>query len=89
MPLLAARGRLHFAAAGVHAGQADRRQRHRHGEFFAEQLVSRSSVDMSRSTRWRGDVGQVGDVALQRVFGGAAVDVVEQERRQAALAAAR
>ena len=81
-----ARG-LHFAAAAVHARQAHGRQRHGDGQLLAEQLdagVQPAHVLEHALAQRHG--GQVFHIAAQRLLGiGAAVDVVEQERRQALL----
>ena len=79
-------GRLHLATAGVHAGQTDRCQGYRHGQLLAEQFGGQVQLGhVLQHALAQGNVGQVGNVALERVLGiGAAVDIVEQERRQLA-----
>ncbi|MNZ75338.1 hypothetical protein D3C78_938120 [compost metagenome] len=80
-------GSLDFAASGVHAGQADRRQGHRHAQRFVEQLGLKAQLGhVFQHALAQGDAGQVFDVVTQRVLGvGATVGVVEQKRRQLAL----
>ncbi|MNV60779.1 hypothetical protein D3C71_1532540 [compost metagenome] len=79
--------RLHFTAARVHAGQPDRGQRHRHRQAFAEQLRFQAQIGhVAQDALAQCDVRQIRDIAFQGVLGiRAAIDVVEQERRQAAL----
>lgn len=80
-------GGLHFTTAGVHAGQADRGQGHWHAQGFIEQAGFQAQFrHVAQHALAQRNVRQVGDVALERVFGiGAAIDVVEQKRRQPAL----
>ncbi|MNN28245.1 hypothetical protein D3C81_1418070 [compost metagenome] len=78
---------LHFTATRIHAGQADRCQRHRHRQFFAEQFGFQAQLGhVAQHALAQCDVGQIGNIAPERVLGvRAAIDVVEQERRQATL----
>ena len=80
-------GCLDFTTAGEHAGQADRRQAHRHGHLLAEQFGGQVQFGhVLQHALAQFDVRQVGDVAAQRVLGvGAAIGVMEQEGRQLAL----
>ena len=78
--------RLHFAAARIHAGQADRRQRDRQAVILAE--IPRAQVQLLGAAQHalaQLDRLQVVDVAAQRLLGaGAAIEVMEQEGRQPA-----
>lgn len=79
--------RLGFTAAGVHAGETDRGERHRHRQGLVEQAGFQAQLGhVLQHPLTQGDGRQVLDVAAQGVLGvGAAVDVVEEERRQLAL----
>ena len=79
--------RLHFATAGVHAGQADRSQGHGHAQGFTEQLGLQAEFGhVLQHALAQGDAGQVRNVVAQGVLGvGAAIGIVEQEGRQLAL----
>ena len=79
-------GRLHFAAARIHTGEADGRERHGHGHLAAEEFCGDvQTLDILEDTLAQFDLGEVRDVAAERVFGiGTTVDVMEQEGRQAA-----
>ncbi|MNH24559.1 hypothetical protein D3C79_844990 [compost metagenome] len=78
---------LDFTATGVHPGQADWGQGHRHAQCFVEQLSLKTQLGhVLQHALAQGDAGQVFDVVTQRVLGvGATVGVVEQKRRQLAL----
>lgn len=78
-----ARG-LYFAAAGVHAGQPHRPQRHRHRQLLAEQRGMQAEFGhIAQHALAQGNIGQIRGIALQRMLRvGPAVDVVKQKRRQ-------
>jgi hypothetical protein len=84
-------GGLHFAAAGVHAGEADGGQGHRHAQGFVEQLGLEAELGhVVQHALAQGDAGQVRHVVAQGVLGvGAAVGIVEQEGGSLRWAAAR
>ncbi|MEX0631246.1 hypothetical protein M8494_00205 [Serratia ureilytica] len=84
MPFWPRRARLHFAAAGVHAGQPYRSQRHRHRQLLAEQRGLQAEFGhIAQHALAQGNIGQICGIALQRMLRvGPAVDVVKQKRRQ-------
>ena len=76
--------RLHLAAPGVHAGEADRPECHRHGQFLPEDFgrqIQRGHI--AEDALAERHVGEVGDVPAKRHLAiGAAVDIIEQEAGQ-------
>ena len=78
--------RLAFASPRVEPGKADRRERNRHGHGLTKQRCRKvDRRNIAQHPLAQRDPGQIIDVPPQRYFAiGTAVDIFEQEVRQAA-----